>query len=64
MFGSLDADVASDLPLWAVQGDHVPGVATVTRFFGGWSRAEAKQYWLDTGLPECGGSIDLDSFLN
>ena len=63
MFGTLDADVASDLPLWAVQFDRVPGVATVTRFFGGWIEARAKQYWLDTSLPECGGSVDLDSFL-
>jgi hypothetical protein len=63
MFGSLSTDVASDLPLWAVQFDHVPGVSTVTRFFGGWTSARAKQYFLDTSLPECGGSIDLDSFL-
>jgi hypothetical protein len=42
MFGNLTADVASDLPLWAVQGDHVAGVSTVTRFFGGWTSALAK----------------------
>jgi hypothetical protein len=64
MFGSLGADVASDLPLWAVQFDRVPGVSTVTRLFGGWTSAHAKQYWLGTTTPECGGSVDLDSFIN
>ncbi|KAI9766540.1 MAG: hypothetical protein M1840_006498 [Geoglossum simile] len=64
MFGNLGVDVASDLPLWAVQFDRVPGVSTVTRFFGGWTSAQAKQFWLDTSLPECGGSVDRDSFLS
>jgi hypothetical protein len=64
MFGSLGADIASDLPLWAVQDDKVPGVSTVTKFFGGWKSAHAKQYWLDTRTPECDGSVDLDSFID
>jgi hypothetical protein len=64
IFGSLGADVASDLPLWAVQDDKVPGVSTVTKFFGGWKSAHAKQYWLDTRTPECDGSVDLDSFID
>jgi len=64
MFGSLEADFASDLPLWAVQADKVPGVPTVTKLFGGWKSAHAKQYWLDTKTPECNGSVDLDSFIN
>lgn len=64
MFGSLEADIASDLPLWAVQADKVPGVPTVTKLFGGWKFAHAKQYWLDTKTPECNGSVDLDSFIN
>ncbi|RYP93774.1 hypothetical protein DL770_000146 [Monosporascus sp. CRB-9-2] len=61
MFGSRSVDVASDLPLWAVQFDRTPGVNTVTTFMGGWTTAYAKQYWLDTTL--CGGSVDLNSFL-
>ncbi|RYP62576.1 hypothetical protein DL769_007246 [Monosporascus sp. CRB-8-3] len=61
MFGSRSADIASDLPLWAVQFDRTPGVNTVTTFMGGWTTAYAKQYWLDTTL--CGGGVDLNSFL-
>jgi hypothetical protein len=61
MFGSVSADVASDLPLWAAQNDKIPGVSSV-RMFGGWTSASAKQYFFDTKLPECGGSLDLDSF--
>jgi len=44
MFGSKSVDVASSLPLWAVQDDFKPGVGTVNRFMGGWTKAIAKQY--------------------
>ena len=44
MFASIDTDIGSDLPLWAVQADGVPGVGTTTRFMGGWTKAYAKQY--------------------
>ncbi|RDW75720.1 hypothetical protein BP5796_06541 [Coleophoma crateriformis] len=60
MFGSRSANIASQLPLWAVQADGKPGVDTVTTFMGGWTSAFAKQYKLDT--TGCGGSVDLDSF--
>ncbi|MCJ1455753.1 hypothetical protein MMC28_006109 [Mycoblastus sanguinarius] len=60
MFASIDTDIGSDLPLWAVQDDGTPGVSTTTRFMGGWTTAYAKQYNLDTTL--CGGGVDLDSF--
>ncbi|MCJ1398404.1 hypothetical protein MMC11_001602 [Xylographa trunciseda] len=60
MFASRSTDIGSDLPLWAVQDDGTPGVATVTTFMGGWTSAYAKQYDLDT--TGCGGSVDLDSF--
>ncbi|MCJ1254817.1 hypothetical protein MMC24_002633 [Lignoscripta atroalba] len=62
MFPSRSSQVAPDLPLWAVQFDRKPGVSTVTTFMGGWTKAFAKQYYLDTSTPECGGSVDLDSF--
>ena len=46
MFGSKEADIgASDLPLWAVQDDKVPGVNTVTALMDGWKKAYAKQYY-------------------
>lgn len=38
MFASMSTDIGSDLPLWAVQDDFKPGVATTTRFMGGWTR--------------------------
>lgn len=44
MFATLDTDIGSDLPLWAVQDNGVPGVLTVTAFMGGWTKAYAKQY--------------------
>lgn len=44
MFGSRSTDVASQLPLWAVQFDSIPGVNTVNTFMGGWTSAVAKQY--------------------
>ena len=62
MFPSQSSDIGSDLPLWAVQFDRKPGVNTVTRFMGGWKKAMAKQYNLETTTPECKGSLDLDSF--
>ena len=46
MFASIDTDIGSDLPLWAVQDDFEPGVSTVDKFFGGWTSAYAKQYHL------------------
>ncbi len=49
MFASSSTDIGSDLPLWAVQDDYKPGVATTTRFMGGWTKAYAKQY----NLGEC-----------
>lgn len=62
IFPSRSSDVGSDLPLWAVQFDKRPGVSTVDTFMGGWTKAIAKQYYLDTKTPECSGSLDLDSF--
>jgi hypothetical protein len=44
MFASRDTDFGSQLPLWAVQDDGVPGVNTVDTFMGGWTSAVAKQY--------------------
>lgn len=63
MFGSRTIDVASSLPLWAVQFDKAPGVSTVDVLMGGWTSAVAKQYYLDT--TSCGFTtgVDLDSFL-
>ena len=46
MFASIDTDIGSDLPLWAVQDNFVAGVNTVTAFMGGWTKAYAKQYHL------------------
>lgn len=46
MFGSRAVDIASELPLWAVQFDSKPGVNTVDTFMGGWKKAYAKQYKL------------------
>ncbi|KAB8303398.1 hypothetical protein EYC80_004827 [Monilinia laxa] len=61
MFSSRATDIGSDLPLWAVQQDYKEGVNTVTTFMGGWTKAVAKQYHLDTTL--CGLGVDLDSFI-
>ena len=46
MFASINTDIGSDLPLWAMQEDSKPGVSAVTRFMGGWTKAYAKQYHL------------------
>ncbi|KAH7417619.1 glycoside hydrolase family 25 protein [Cadophora sp. MPI-SDFR-AT-0126] len=63
MFASRSTDIGSQLPLWAVQQDLIPGVDTVTTFMGGWTSAVAKQFNLDT--TDCGwtGGVDFDSFL-
>ena len=50
MFASIETDIGSDLPLWAVQDDFEPGVSTVDKFFGGWTTAYAKQYHLGSLL--------------
>jgi hypothetical protein len=50
MFGSRTAEVASSLPLWAVQDDMTAGVNTVDTFMGGWTSAVAKQYYLGKSL--------------
>ena len=50
MFASINSDIGSDLPLWAVQDDFKPGVGTVTRFMGGWTKAYAKQYHLGKSI--------------
>ena len=50
MFASSSTDIGSDLPLWAVQDDFKPGVATTTRFMGGWTKAYAKQYYLGESI--------------
>ena len=44
IFPSRSSDIASDLPLWAVQEDFAPGTSSVTTFMGGWTKAYAKQY--------------------
>ena len=55
MFASINTDIGSDLPLWAVQDDFEPGVSTVDKFFGGWTSAYAKQYHLGKNPePQCG----------
>ena len=62
MFPSRNSDIGSDLPLWAVQWDNKPGVSTTNRFMGGWTKALAKQYSGTVKVPECSGTVDLDSF--
>ena len=46
MFGSKSWVLDSDLPLWVVQDDGVPGVNTVNNqdLMGGWTKAYSKQY--------------------
>ncbi|KAI9784699.1 MAG: hypothetical protein M1816_000764 [Peltula sp. TS41687] len=59
IFGSRSADIASDLPLWAVQ------VAESHKsLMGGWTTALGKQTALDTKIPGCPGSVDLNAFLD
>ncbi|KAG0641637.1 glycoside hydrolase superfamily [Tuber brumale] len=62
MFGSRGVDIASDLPLWAVQWDGVPTLGSVTTFMGGWTRAFAKQYGRSTGGCAAAGAFDLNIF--
>ncbi|KAH0563361.1 hypothetical protein GP486_002068 [Trichoglossum hirsutum] len=62
MFPSRDSNVASDLPLMAVQWDGVAGVDKTTTFMGGWTKAAVKQYTGTTADKDCGGSLDHDSF--
>ena len=64
MFPSRSSDIGSDLPLWAVQMDYSPNVASTHTFMGGWTEATGKQYNLDTTTPECAGDIDFDSFVD
>jgi hypothetical protein len=51
MFPSRDTDVASDLPLWAVQWDGVATIGSVKTFMGGWNKAFAKQYGMSKLIP-------------
>lgn len=55
MFATMDTDIGSQLPLWAVQDDGIPGVNTVDTFMGGWTSAAAKQYSLSESsqVPFC-----------
>ena len=64
MFASQKTDIgADDLPLWAVQADGKPGVATVKTFMAGWTSAAAKQYKEDVVETDCSkGQVDLTSF--
>jgi len=59
MFASMSTDIGSDLPLWAVQDDFKPGVATTTRFMGGWTKAFAKQYNLGEFVYEIVGWLGV-----
>jgi hypothetical protein len=61
MFGSRSTDVASQLPLWAVQFDKTPGVNTVNTFMGGWKSAVAKQYYLGEMLEHTRNTHKLTS---
>ncbi|CUS07132.1 unnamed protein product [Tuber aestivum] len=62
MFGSRSVDIASDLPLWAVQWDGVPTLGSVHTFMGGWTTAFAKQYGQSTGGCAPAGAFDLNVF--
>lgn len=64
MFGSRTVNIASDLPLWAVQWDGVATLASVTTFMGGWTTAYAKQYGPSTGGCAGAGAFDLNVFTN
>ena len=60
MFGSRSVNIASDLPLWAVQWDGVPTLGSVNTFMGGWTTAFAKQYGKSTGGCAPAGAFDLN----
>ncbi|PWW71892.1 Glycoside Hydrolase Family 25 protein [Tuber magnatum] len=62
MFGSRGVDIASGLPLWAVQWDGVPTLESVHTFMGGWTTAFAKQYGQSTGGCAPAGAFDLNVF--
>ncbi|PUU73219.1 glycoside hydrolase superfamily [Tuber borchii] len=62
MFGSRGVNIASDLPLWAVQFDGVPTLGSVNTFMGGWTTAFAKQYGASTGGCAPAGAFDLNVF--
>ena len=64
MFPSRSTNIASDLPLWAVQFDRTPGVSTVTTFMGGWTKAYAKQYTLGKWTPRAGDVCSLQAYAN
>ncbi len=53
MFASIDTDIGSNLPFWAVQDRFVARHIIVRKFMGGWTTAYAKQYH----LGECDRSI-------
>ncbi|KAI9886529.1 MAG: hypothetical protein M1823_001640 [Watsoniomyces obsoletus] len=66
MFPEVSSNIGSDLPLWAVEMGS-PDIAGTKRLMGGWTRATAKQWRLDTKLPECSSDsrvADLNSFLS
>jgi hypothetical protein len=71
LFGTRDAAIAPDLPLWAVQADGNPDFS-ITNLMGGWTSAIAKQYrpgyfvneqYVKISADPCNGSVDLDTFL-
>jgi len=62
MFGSRSKDIASHLPLWAVQFDGKDTLSSVHTFMGGWTTAFAKQYASSSGGCAKAGSFDLNVF--
>lgn len=62
MFGSRTVNIASDLPLWAVQWDGIATLPSVKTFMGGWTTAYAKQYGASTGGCAPAGAFDLNVF--
>jgi len=46
MFAERSTDVASSLPLWAVQDDGNPSISSTDTLMGGWKKGSviAKQY--------------------
>jgi len=62
MFGSRSVDIASDLPLWAVQWDGVPTLGSVKTFMGGWTTAFAKQYGESTSWCAPDHAFDMNVF--
>jgi len=72
LFGTRNATIAPDLPLWAVQDDQNPDF-DLKELMGGWTSAIAKQYnigyfdkegeYIMVHADPCGGNVDLDTFL-